>query len=187
MSSAVYLVTGCNSIDSRDSKVVIQLVTVISSCKTEALLPSAGTRHIHDPCCLSVDRFQHHPKPELPVLCPPYHVNLLKRDSCWTFPRTGTGVSLPSVVYLLTGCSTMKQSCLTVFWRGKKDPKTHKRLKGTLFNQTKQDRMRISEEGFQGYAQYKKQSKHLSFAGWTLAKGKGHETDFRKIRSDGKR
>ena len=59
---------------------------------------------------------------------------------------------------------------------------THKRLKRTLFNQTKLDRMQIFREipFFQSNVQYKNkliQFTYISFASWILAEGRGHETD----------
>ena len=72
----------------------------------------------------------------------------------------------------------------------KKNPETHtkskkkekRKEKETVFNQTKQDRMRLLEEVFffRSCVQRVQKQFHSSFACWILAEGRGHETDSMK-------
>ena len=58
----------------------------------------------------------------------------------------------------------------------KKDPETHKRLKRTLFNQTKQDQMRFFKKILFFKATNNAKTNHLTVASWILAEGSGHVT-----------
>ena len=66
------------------------------------------------------------------------------------------------------------------------DPKAIKRLKRTLFNQTKREKVRIFGENLVFKATYdtkqtnKQKTVHLSFASWILAEGREHESDVLK-------
>ena len=65
----------------------------------------------------------------------------------------------------------------------KKDPKTHKRFKKRFLIRQKKTKCEFSRKSsFSKLRTIQKQTIHLSFASWILAKGIGHETDVLYLR-----
>ena len=72
----------------------------------------------------------------------------------------------------------MNNPCLSAY-----KTTTRKRLKRTLFNWTKHDKMHelSRKSSFSKLRTTQKQTIHFSFAGWILAEGRGHGTDVLKF------